>query len=131
MLDARATLVQAATIDETDLMALKTAKTRWRDVILVCKKCQKKLGKGFGPDEDLTLKKALTRYVQPEGKGRKSELAVMYVDCFDVCPKKAVTAVNAAQPAQMIIIPAGADLIEVTDRLGIERRPGKRKAVAA
>ena len=32
-------------------MAIKTAKTQWRDVVLVCKKCSKKIKRGgFGPE---------------------------------------------------------------------------------
>ena len=29
--------------------AFKSAKTEWRDVVLVCRKCSKKLNGGFGP----------------------------------------------------------------------------------
>ena len=98
-------------------MALKTAKTRWRDVVLVCRKCQKKLDGGFDPDGDKTLKKALRRYLHA-GKGRKADLAVVGADCFDICPKNAVVAVNAANPKALLIVPAGADLFEVKARLG-------------
>lgn len=100
-------------------MALKTAKTRWRDVVLVCRKCQKKLEGGFGPEGDKTLRKALRKYLKA-GKGRKAELAVVSTDCFDVCPKNAVVAVNAANPKALLIVPAGADLFEVKARLGLE-----------
>lgn len=117
-------------VDVRPMAAFKTAKTQWRDVILVCKKCQKKVGKGFGPSEDLTLKKALKRYLKP-GKGRKAEIAFISVKCFDVCPKDAVMTVNTARPDEMVVIPAGADLVEVADRLGLDRRPGKRKVLPA
>lgn len=100
-------------------VAIKTSKTKWRDVILVCKKCQKKLDGGFGPKDDLTLKKALRRYMQA-GKGRKSDLAIKSTDCFDVCPKGAVVAVNGARPQDLLVVPAGADLLEVKARLGLE-----------
>lgn len=108
---------------------LKTARTQWRDVVLVCKKCQKKLDGGFGPDGDRTLKKALKRYLKRDvkvGKGRKAELAVIEVGCFDVCPKGAVVAVNAARPQALLIVPPGIDLLELQDRLGLpdrRRRP--------
>ena len=101
-------------------MAIKTAKTEWRDVVLVCKKCSKKLkGGGFGPDGDRTLKKALRKYLKV-GKRRKSELAVIETGCFDICPKNAVVAVNAANPKALLIVPAGADLLEVKARLGLQ-----------
>ena len=80
-------------------MAIKTSKTKWRDVVLVCKKCQKKLDGGFGPHGDKSLKKALKKYLKPgDRKGRKAELAVIETACFDICPKNAVIAVNAAEP---------------------------------
>lgn len=101
-------------------MALKTAQTRWRDVVLVCRKCSKKLdGGGFGPDGDKSLKKALRKYLKA-GKGRKADLVVKEADCFDVCPKKAVVAVNAANPKALLIVPVGADLFEVKARLGLD-----------
>lgn len=111
---------------------VKTAPTAWRDVVLICRKCQKKLDGGFGPDGDLTLRKALKRYLKRDhvrvGKGRKAELALIQTGCFDVCPKGAVTVVNAARPDALLVVPAGADLLEVKARLGLSdgrrnRRP--------
>ncbi|MFC5343936.1 hypothetical protein ACETK8_19670 [Brevundimonas staleyi] len=102
-------------------MAIKTSKTKWRDVVLVCKKCQKKLDGGFGPNGDKTLKKALKKYLKPnDGKGRKAELAVIETACFDVCPKNAVVCVNAAEPKALLIVPVGADLFEVKARLRLD-----------
>ena len=100
-------------------MAIKTAETRWRDVILVCRKCSRKLHGGFGPDGDRTLKKALRKYLKA-GKGRKADLVVKETDCFDICPKKAVIAVNMANPKALLVVPAGADLFEVKVRLGLD-----------
>ena len=102
--------------------AFKSAKTEWRDVVLVCRKCSKKLDGGFGPGGDLTLKKALRKYLHlKKGKqGRKGELTVVGADCFDICPKGAVVAVNTAQPKKLLIIPAGADLFEVKTRLALD-----------
>ena len=56
----------------------KSAKTEWRDVVLVCRKCSKKLDGGFGPGGDLTLKKALRKYLHLKTgkKGRKGALTV-------------------------------------------------------
>ncbi|MNN97523.1 hypothetical protein D3C81_2167060 [compost metagenome] len=41
-------------------------------------------------------------------------------DCFDVCPKNAVVAVNARRPEELLVVPAGADLFEVKARLGLD-----------
>lgn len=98
---------------------MKVSKTRWREVVLVCRKCSKKLKGGYGPDGDKTLKKALRRYLHA-GKSRKDALAVVGADCFDVCPKNAVVAVNARRPEELLIVPAGADLFEVKARLGLD-----------
>ena len=51
----------------------KVSKTRWNEVVLVCRKCSKKLDGGFGPDGDKTLKKALRRYLHA-GKSRKDAI---------------------------------------------------------
>ncbi|HWQ85142.1 hypothetical protein [Brevundimonas sp.] len=115
-----AALAQGRAAGDLETMAIKTAKTQWRDVVLVCRKCSKRLnGKGFGPDGDRTLKKALRKYLKA-GKGRKAELVVKETNCFDICPKNAVIAVNAANPKALLIVPAGADLFEVKARLGLD-----------
>jgi len=93
-------------------MIVTTAKTRWKDVILVCRKCSKKLdGGGFGPHGDKTLKKALKTYLR-SGDNRKADLTVKHTDCFDICPKNAVVAVNATNPKALLIVPAGAGTFE-------------------
>ncbi len=99
-------------------MAVKSESTNWRQVVLVCRKCSKKLDGGFGPDGDRSLKKALRKYLKA-GKGRKAELVIKETDCFDICPKRAVVAVNVANPKALLIVPAGADLFEVKARLGL------------
>ncbi len=114
-------LVQRPSLGDTGIMAkpIKSTTTEWRDVVLVCRKCSKKLDGGFGPDGDMTLKKALRKYLHLK-KGRKGALTVAGTDCFDICPKGAVVAVNAARPDTLLIIPAGADLFEVKTRLGLD-----------
>ena len=112
---------QTARGDRHQDMAIKTSRTKWRDVVLVCRKCQKKLDGGFGPHGDKSLKKALKTYLKPgDGKGRKAELAVIETACFDICPKNAVVCVNAAEPKALLIVPVGADLFEVKARLNLD-----------
>jgi hypothetical protein len=103
-------------------MPIKTAKTQWRDVVLVCRKCSKKLDGGFGRDGDRSLRKALRKDLKA-GKGRKAAVAVIETGCFDVCPNNAVVAVNAARPEALLIVPRGADLREVKARLGLDAEP--------
>ncbi len=109
--------------------AWKQVKADWRDVVLVCRKCSKKLDGGFGPDGEEALAKALRKaLVRPDGSGfgkikpRRKEIAVLEVGCLDICPKKAVVALRAADPGRWVVVPEGADLAEVTVRLGLERR---------
>ncbi len=106
--------------------AWKQVKADWRDVVLVCRKCSKKLDGGFGADGEKTLAKALRKTLeQPERPGfskikpRRKEIAVLEVGCLDICPKKAVVALRAADPGRWVIVPEGADLAEVTMRLGL------------
>lgn len=98
----------------------------WRDVVLVCRKCAKKLDGGFGPDADEGLAKALRRALDDgerrKMKARRREVAVLEVDCLDVCPKRAVVVVKGSEPGRLLIVPEGANLEVVIARLGLRDR---------
>lgn len=49
--------------------------------MLVCRKCSKKLGGGFGPNGRMRLAKAL-RHEPGFGKGRKALVGVVEVGCL-------------------------------------------------
>jgi len=99
----------------------KRARSNWTEVVLVCRKCSKKLGGGFGEDGDEKLAKALRKSAKAAGggKGRKARLAVVEVDCFDVCPKNAVVAVRASNPGDWVVVPRGTSTRAVVERLGL------------
>jgi microcompartment protein CcmK/EutM len=99
----------------------KRARSDWTEVVLVCRKCSKKLDGGFGEDGDEKLAKVLRKSVKAKGggKGRKAAVAVIEVGCFDVCPKNAVVAVRASSPGDWVVVPRGASARAVTDRLGL------------
>jgi predicted metal-binding protein len=99
----------------------KRARSDWTEVVLVCRKCAKKLDGGFGEDGDETLAKALRKSVKASGggKGRKASVAVIEVGCFDICPKNAVVAVRASNPGDWVVVPRGASTQAVTARLGL------------
>jgi len=103
---------------------IKAVKTGWREVILVCRKCSRKLdGEGFGPDANQSLRKALRRELGG-GKGRKARAAVIEVGCFDLCPKDAVVAANARRPGEWLVVPRHTPIKTVVERLGlIEAEP--------
>lgn len=125
MMGRTRSLVQGGLNADLGRMAIKSAKTRLRNVVLVCRECTKKLDGGFGRKGNHTLKTALRKHLKA-GKGRKATLAVVHTPCFDICPKTAVVAVNAARPDKLLIVPPGSDLSEVAARLGLDddRRPG-------
>ncbi|MDG2523138.1 (2Fe-2S) ferredoxin domain-containing protein [Caulobacter segnis] len=106
---------------------IKQVRADWAEVVLVCRKCSKKLDGGFGAKGDKSLAKALRRELRG-GKGdhRKDGAAVIEVDCLDICPKDAVVAVNAADPKTWRVIPRGTAMPEVLDSLGVKRRSGSR-----
>jgi len=114
-----AALAQAPSSADLPSMPFKIARTEWREVVLVCRKCSKKLEGGFGPEGDRTLSKALRKSLKA-GKGRKAQTAVIETACFDICPKNAVVAANAREPRRLVIVPVRADLQQVKAELGLE-----------
>jgi predicted metal-binding protein len=99
---------------------IKRVKADWSEVVLVCRKCSKKLKGGFGEDGDQKLAKALRKAIGAKGKGRKASAAVIEVDCLDVCPKGAVVAVRASAPREWAVVPRGASMAAVAEKLGLE-----------
>lgn len=100
---------------------IKRVKADWNEVVLVCRKCSKKLKGGFGDDGDQKLAKVLRKAIGAKGKGRKASAAVIEVDCLDVCPKGAVVAVKASSPRDWAVVPRGASTEAVIARLGLVR----------
>ena len=96
----------------------KRARADWTEVVLICRKCSKKLDGGFGDHGDQRLAKVLRK--RGGGKGRKASLGVIEVDCLDICPKNAVVAVKASSPGDWVVVPRGATTAAVMERLGLE-----------
>ena len=55
-------------------------RSRWERVILVCGKCEKKLGGSFGADGNKRLSKLLRK--RAGGKGRKAAFGVVTTGCL-------------------------------------------------
>lgn len=87
----------------------RSVPSNWQDAIIVCRKCSKKLGGGFGPKGKQSLAKAL-RKASGSRKGRKGSLGVVEVGCLGVCPRDAVTLIDGAQPDRWLLVPRGADI---------------------
>ena len=103
-------------------MASRGLKTRvrseWAQTVLVCAKCSKKLGGGFGPKGKTALAKALRSEVGAK-KSRKSPVGIVEVKCLGVCPKRAVTVVDGTRPREWVLVPEGADVAAVAEELGL------------
>ena len=78
--------------------------SNWESAALVCAKCTKKLGGGFGDKGREPLAKALRKVL---GKGRKAPIGVVPVKCLGICPKGAVTIVDTRRPQEWMIVRAG------------------------
>ena len=84
---------------------------------VVCRKCSKKLGGGFGDKGKQSLAKAL-RKAKESKKGRKGSFGVVEVGCLGVCPRGAVTMIDPANPERWLLVPKGADAAALADDLG-------------
>jgi len=94
-------------------------RARWRASLLICAKCEKKLGKkGFGADGRQRLSKLLRQRLGG-GKGRKAEAGITLVKCLKICPKGGVTVVDGARPRDWLIVQAGTPIEQVEARLGL------------
>ena len=81
--------------------------TPWQQVVIVCRKCGKKLDGGFGAKRNDSLKTVLRRTLREAG--RRREVRVLETSCMGICPKRGVTALNASRPGVLHVIPAGVD----------------------
>jgi predicted metal-binding protein len=97
---------------------MKSARANWEEVVLVCRKCSKKVDGGFGPKGKTSLRKALRKELHLK-KGRRARVGVVEADCLKLCPKDAVTVVLGSEPGQWRKVPRGADIKEVAAELGL------------
>lgn len=92
--------------------------SNWRNAVLVCRKCSKRLDGGFGPGGKKPLAKALRKHLHLK-KGRKAAAGVIEVNCLGVCPKGAVTVVNASESREWLLVRPGTDLDDLARELGL------------
>ena len=79
--------------------------TPWNTVILLCGKCAGKISGGYRPKKRQTLKDALRAELKADGRRRL--VRVIETRCIGICPKKAVTALNASSPGRFLTVPKG------------------------
>lgn len=70
---------------------------------------------GYGPKGEETLRTVLRDALRV--KGHRRDVRIIETRCMGICPKKAVTALNASQPDRILTIPKGAATGEVMVRL--------------
>ncbi|OYY72317.1 hypothetical protein [Sphingomonas sp. 28-63-12] len=93
-------------------------KAEWQTAILVCAKCSKRLDGGFGKKGNQSLAKALRRQLGIK-RFRKASIGIVEVKCLGVCPRGAVTLVDAREPGNWRLVPAGAHVPALIDSLGL------------
>ncbi|MGB7406259.1 MAG: (2Fe-2S) ferredoxin domain-containing protein [Pacificimonas sp.] len=99
---------------------MKVVRSNWQGAVLVCGKCSRKVGGGFGENGKTSLAKALRKHLGTK-KGRKGSLGVIETSCLDVCPKKAVVVVNTAHSGVWSVIAEKTPVADVARALGVAR----------
>jgi predicted metal-binding protein len=94
--------------------AVREIPAKWEDVLLVCSKCEKKLGGGFGKKGSSRLEKVLGKAF----KQRKRKVKILSVSCLKVCPKNAVTVVKGSNSGRAYLVYAGTDADTALGELG-------------
>ena len=89
--------------------------TPWRSVVVVCRKCGKKLGGGFGHKRKESLRDVLRQALRDAG--RRRDVRICETSCLGLCPKHGVTAFSATSPGTIYVIPAGMDGAEAARTL--------------
>ncbi len=94
----------------------QSLRSDWSGAVLVCGKCSKKLGGGFGVKGKTPLAKVL-RKLPGLGKGRRAGLGVVETKCLGVCPKNAVMLVDTRRPEAWRLVRPGDDVDAVVAAL--------------
>lgn len=96
--------------------------SKWRGAVLVCGKCSRKLGGGFGPNGETALAKLLKKRAG-KGKAYRLPYGVVETGCLKLCPKGAVVAIDARRPGEWHLIRPGESIEAVALRLGLPEAP--------
>ncbi|WP_267386369.1 hypothetical protein [Sphingomonas sp. GC_Shp_3] len=85
---------------------MKTVRSDWSHTLMICAKCTKKIGGGFGAKGKHPLAKVLRKELGLKF-GRKAVMGIVEVKCLKVCPKNAVTVVDSRDVHEWKIVAAG------------------------
>lgn len=93
-------------------------KADWENAVLICAKCSRRLGGGFGRNGKKSLAKALRKQLGIK-RFRKAPVGIVEVKCLGVCPRGAVTIVNASRLDEWRLVRPGADLDALAQEIGL------------
>lgn len=93
------------------MKTIEAVPTPWRDVVLVCGKCTRKLEGGFGKKRRHSLRATLKEALHEAG--RRRQVRVAETGCLGLCPRKAVSLLQASRPERLHAVPAGTDMGDV------------------
>ena len=95
---------------------MKRVRSDWQGAVLVCGKCSKKVGGGFGKKGRTPLAKALRKAME-WGNGRKAAAGIIETRCLGVCPRNAVVVIDTRASDEWLVVPVGADLRALQRRI--------------
>ena len=99
--------------------AIRHVEAKTSAVVLVCRKCSKKLDGGFGIGGHERLAKVLRRSLGPKVKPRRATVAIVEVGCLDLCPKNAVVVLHSERPGDWLVVPRGTSIDTLEALLGL------------
>lgn len=100
---------------------LRQVSSRTRSIALICGKCSKKVGGGFGKKGKTALAKMLNEANEGK-KGRNAKILAVETKCLKLCPRGAVVTIAASQPDKWLLIQPGTPLDKVQERIGFGDR---------
>lgn len=101
---------------------IKAHRSKWRESVLICRKCSRKLCGGFGKKGKSTLR-GLLKDVYGDAKGRRAEIGIIEVPCFKLCPKRAVSVALGSKPGVLFEVAEGTPVEDVLAALNLPAPP--------
>jgi hypothetical protein len=74
---------------------MRVVRSDWETALLVCRKCEKR--------QKMPLAKMLRKALNG-GRKRKAKVGVVQVKCLGVCPRHAVTMIDARRPREWLLV---------------------------
>ncbi len=88
---------------QEEIVPIGVRPTRWKTILLLCGKCARKMDGGYGPNGKHTLRSVLR--MELSATGLRRQVRIIETRCMGICPRKAVTALNAAKPEAILTVP--------------------------